>query len=98
MTTTKEIAGQLVTMCREGKVEEVKLLLFTEETVSIEPAEGILPKETRGLAAIQKKAELFVSMVDTFYTNTITDPIVAGDYFSIGWETDLKMKGEQRKT
>ena len=96
--TTKEVADQLVKMCRDGKVEEAKQELFTEDTVSIEPAEGILPKETKGLKAIQKKAELFISMVEQFYSNTITDPVVAGNYFSVGWETDLQMKGQERKT
>ena len=98
MITTKEVAEILVKMCREGKVEEAKQELFTEDTVSIEPAEGFLPKETKGLKAIQQKAELFISMVEQFYGSTITDPIVAGDYFTIGWETDIQMKGQKRKT
>lgn len=97
MITTKQVANQLVAMCRTGKVEEAKVEFFTEETMSIEPAEGLLPKETKGLQAIRQKAELFISMVDEFYGITITEPVIAGDYFSIGWETDIKMKGEDRK-
>jgi hypothetical protein len=96
--TTKDVADQLVKMCRDGKVEETKQELFTEDTLSIEPAEGILPKETKGLKAIQKKAELFVSMVEQFYCSTITEPVVAGDYFIVGWDTDIQMKGQERKT
>ena len=46
--TTKEVADKLVKMCREGKVEQVKQELFTEDTSSIERTEGILPKETKG--------------------------------------------------
>ncbi len=96
--TTKQVADKLVQMCRDGKVEEAKLELFTEDTVSLEPVEGLLPKETKGLKAIQKKAELFVSMVEEFYGSTITEPFVAGDYFSVGWVSDLQMKGQQRQT
>ncbi len=96
--TTKEVAEKLVKMCREGKVEEVKQELFTEDTLSIEPTEGILPKETRGLKAIQEKAKLFISMVEQFYDSTISDPIVAGDYFSVASHTDIQMKGAERKT
>ena len=96
--TTKEVANKLVAMCRDGKVEEAKLELFTEDTLSIEPKEGLLPKETKGLKAIQQKAELFISLVDQFYGSTITDPVIAGDYFSVGWVTDIQMKGEERKT
>lgn len=96
--TTKDIAEQLVKMCRDGKVEEAKLELFTEDTLSIEPIEGILPKETRGLTAIQKKAEFFIQMVEHFYGSIVTDPVIAGDYFSVGWATDIKMKDQERKT
>jgi len=96
--TTQEIANRLVTMCRNGKTEEAKEELFANDIVSIEPREGILAKETKGMDAIRKKAELFVSMVEGFYGDTLSDPIVAGDYFSISWTSDLKMKGEPRQT
>ncbi|HEY2726959.1 MAG TPA: SnoaL-like domain-containing protein [Parafilimonas sp.] len=96
--TTKEIAIRLVEMCREGKVEEAKEELFAENIISIEPREGLLPKQVKGMDAIRKKAELFISMVENFYGSTISDPLVAGDYFSVSWESDLQMKGETRKT
>ena len=96
--TTQEIANRLVAMCRKGQTEEAKEELFAPGIISIEPQEGILPKETKGMDAIRKKAELFVSMVEDFYGDTISDPIVAGDYFSISWTSDLQMKGESRQT
>jgi hypothetical protein len=96
--TTKEIAETLVEMCRSGKIEEAKEALFAPDIISIEPREGLLPKETKGMEAIRKKAELFISHVDNFYGNEISDPVIAGDYFSIAWHTDIQMKGEERKT
>ncbi len=96
--TTKEIADRLVDLCRNGKIEEAKEELFAPDVISIEPYEGILPKETKGMEAIRRKAELFVSMVDNFYGDTISDPVVAGDYFAVSWISDLQMKGEPRKT
>jgi hypothetical protein len=96
--TTKEIANRLVDMCRNGKIEEAKEELFASDVISLEPHEGLLPKETRGMNAIRKKAELFISKVENFYGNIISDPLVAGDYFSVAWETDIQMKGESRKT
>ena len=95
---TQEIAEQLVTMCREGKVEEAKAALFADNIISIEPYEGILPKESKGMDAIKKKAELFISMAENFYGDIISDPVIAGDYFSISWQSDIQMKGEARKT
>lgn len=96
--TTTEIANRLVDMCRNGKVEEAKEELFAEHIISIEPEEGLLPKETKGMPAIRKKAELFISMVEDFYGSRISDPVIAGNYFSVAWDTDLKMKGDIRKT
>jgi len=96
--TTKEIASLLVEMCRNGQVEEAKEKLFAEDITSTEPVEGFLPKQVKGMEAIRKKAELFISMVDNFYGSTLSDPIIAGDYFSVSWETDIQMKGEARKT
>ena len=95
--TTQEIANRLVHLCREGNVEEAKEELFSAGIISIEPREGLLPKETRGMDAIRKKAELFVAHVDNFFGSSISDPIVAGNFFSILWITDLQMKGEARK-
>lgn len=95
---TTEIAGRLVEMCREGKIEEVKEFLFSDNVISIEPREGLLPKVTKGMDAIRKKAQLFIEAVEDLYGQTISEPVVAGNYFSVAWHTDLKMKGEPRKT
>ena len=96
--TTKEIANRLVEMCRNGQVEEAKEELFSKDIISLEPREGLLPKEIKGMDAVRKKAELFVSHVENFYGSIISDPIIAGDYFSVAWESDLQMKDEVRKT
>jgi hypothetical protein len=95
---TAAIAQHLVEMCRNGKVEEAKEELFAPDIMSIEPVEGALPKEVQGMEAIRKKADLFVSMVEHFYGNIISDPVVAGDYFSLSWQSDLQMKGGVRQT
>ena len=69
-----------------------------KKLLALRPVEGILPKETKGMEAIKKKAELFISMVEEFYGSSITDPVVAGDYFSVAWDTDIQMKGQARAT
>ena len=96
--TTQDVAARLIVLCRNGKIEEAKEELFAPDIISIEPYEGLLPKETKGMDAIRKKAQLFVSHVDDFFSSTISEPVIAGDYFSVAWETDLQMKGETRKT
>ena len=95
---TTEIANRLVTMCRDGKIEEAKEELFAADIISIEPHEGLLPKETKGMQAIRDKAQLFISHVENFFGQKISEPIIAGDFFAVSWDTDLQMKGEERKT
>ena len=96
--TAAEIANKLVTMCRDGQVEEAKEALFADDIVSIEPTEGLLAKETKGMQAIREKAKFFEAHVEHFYSNIISDPVVAGDYFSLAWHSDLQMKGQPRST
>lgn len=96
--TTTEIANRLVSLCRDGKIEEVKEELFSKDIISIEPCEGLLPKESKGMQAIRDKAQLFISHVENFFGHQISDPIIAADFFALTWDTDLQMKGEERKT
>lgn len=97
MITTEQIAHRLVELCRNGKIEEAKQELFAAGIKSIEPVAGILPIEVEGMEAIKKKAELFISHVENFYGNIISEPLVAGAYFSVSWQSDLQMKGAERK-
>lgn len=94
--TTKEVADRLVELCREGKIEDTHNELFAEDAVSIEPDDSMGPKETKGLEGIKKKSEMFNSMLENFYGATISDPVVGGSCFSIGWDMDAQMKGRER--
>ncbi len=94
--TTKEVAKRLVEICRQGKIEDAQNELFSNDAVSIEPNESMGPKETKGLDAIKKKGEMFNSMLEEFHGATISDPVVGGNFFSISWDMDAKMKGRER--
>jgi ketosteroid isomerase-like protein len=97
--TTTEVANRLVEMCRSGQVEEAKTELFADDIVSIEPAATpYAAKETHGLKAIREKAEKFMTLVEDFYSMTVTEPIIAGNSFACVMTTDLKMKGQDRMT
>lgn len=94
--TTKEVADRLVELCRQGKIEDTHKELFAEDAVSIEANDSMGPRETKGMEAIKKKGEMFNSMLENLYGATISDPVVAGNYFSIGWDMDAQMKGRPR--
>lgn len=95
--TTTQIANRLVSLCREGKIEEAKEELFAANIKSIEPREGLLPKEIQGMEAIRDKAQLFISHVESFFGQSISEPVIASDFFAVSWNTDLQMKGEAGK-
>ena len=94
--TTAEIANRLVSMCRDGKIEETKEELFSPDIRSIEPREGLLPKEIKGMKAIRIKHNYLLRMLKIFM-DTPFQILVAGDYFAVSWNTDLQMRGEERK-
>src|SRR5664279_2651001 len=94
--TTKEVADRLVELCRQGKIEDTQKELYAEDAVSIEANDSMGPRETKGLEGIKKKGEMFNSMLENFYGSTISDPLVAGNCFSIGWNMDAQMKGQER--
>jgi limonene-1,2-epoxide hydrolase len=96
--TTTEVANALVALCRESKIDEVQATLFADNAVSIEADESMGPKEVEGLEAIKAKSIQFQAGVEAFHGATISEPIVADNYFSISWSMDVTMKGQERMT
>jgi hypothetical protein len=94
--TTQEVANRLVELCRAGKIHETVTELFAQNAVSIEANDSMGPKTVTGLPAITEKGKKFDSMVETFHGAKISDPVVAGNYFSISWWIDTTMKGRGR--
>jgi hypothetical protein len=94
--TTQEVASRLVELCRQGKMQDVLKELFAAKAVSIEPNDSMGPKVVSGLPGIIEKSKLFDSMVETFHDAKISDPLIAGDYFSLSWWVDATMKGRGR--
>jgi ketosteroid isomerase-like protein len=94
--TTQEVANRLVELCRQGKIHETLGELYADNAVSIEPDESMGPRQQNGLPAIIEKGKMFDSMLEEFHSSTISDPLVAGDHFSISWVLDATMKDRGR--
>ena len=90
--TTEEIAAKLVSLCRQGKYEEVYQDLYDPNIESIEP-NGSTWSSVKGMDALKKKGEEWNKMVKEFHGGEISDPIVAGDYFSCTMKTSLTLNG-----
>jgi hypothetical protein len=97
---TETIAKRLIELCRKGQFEEAQHELYAGDAVSSEP-EGLPPGmggTTKGLPAILEKGRQFFAGVEAMHGNTIGEPTVVGNWFSLPWILDATMKGRGRVT
>ena len=93
--TTKQVATRLVDLCRQGKIMDAQKELYGESIVSIEPEKGGM-KSAKGLKAVTEKGIEFASQIEQHHGGNISDAIVFGNHFSIGWTMDVTLKGKGR--
>jgi hypothetical protein len=93
--TIHDIANRLVALCREGKIIEVQQELYSADIESIEPENAML-QYAKGTDAVVKKGIAFSETIEAVHGGSISEPLVAGNYFSIVWASDLTFKGGQR--
>ena len=98
--STEAIAKRLVAMCRHGQFAEAQHELYAKDAVSIEP-EGAPPGpmgNAQGLEAILKKGREFSAMIEQLHSNVVSEPLVAGHWFSVTMTLDATFKGRGRMT
>ena len=95
--TTLEVANKLVEMCRAGQIMEAIEELYADNAVSSEPA-GAPMAHAEGKANLIAKGQHFASMIEEHHGMEITGPIVANEFFTIGWNMEVTMKGMGRQT
>jgi len=94
--TTAEVAAKFNGLAKEGKWEQIQEELFADNAVSVEPPNSPGLKSVEGLAAIKEKGKMFNEMVEQVHGGFSTDPVVAGNHFSVGMGMDVTMKGQGR--
>jgi len=90
--TTQEVANRLVELCRTGQHEQAVRELYAPDIVSVEP-EGMPDRIANGLEAIAAKSAKFESMIEKFNSSSVSDPIVAENFFSCAMYMNVNMKG-----
>lgn len=90
-----QIADRLVELCRKGQFEEARTELYAQDAVSLEP-EGAPEEVTEGLEALQAKGRQFMSSIEEFHSVDISEPLVAGNFFTVSMVLDTTMKGHGR--
>jgi hypothetical protein len=85
--TIQEIADGLVALCRENKFQQAQETFYADDAASIEPEQGPNPTVT-GLTAIIQKGNYF-QQAFTFHHNEVSEPLVAGNYFTLRLTSDV---------
>lgn len=89
--TTTEVANRLVSLCREGKTQQAVEELYGDNIVSLEPEGSQMPK-AEGIDAIKAKGAQFAETVSEWHGSNTSDPIVAGDFFTVQMDMDVTFK------
>ena len=93
--TTQEIANRLVALCRTGSYEQAFTELYSDDAVSIEP-EHTGRQPTKGLDAMKEKLRGFQSALEEVHDGYVTEPVIAGNFISVGMGMDITLKGAGR--
>lgn len=90
--TTMEIAQKLVSLCQQGKNNEVLDTLFAADAVSVEAgATPGMQREAKGLAAIKAKGEWWMANHE-IHSAAVTGPWPHDDRFIVGFQYDVTNK------
>lgn len=93
--TTKEVANRFYELAQMGKYDQIVDELYSDATVSIEPAGSFLTN-VQGIAAIREKAAQFQEQTEEMHSGWCGEPVVGGNYFSCAMGMDITMKGMPR--
>lgn len=95
--TTLEIATRLVELCRLGEYETAQKELYADDATSTEFSPQTQQLETAvGLEAIIAKGAHFRELIEEVHSSAVSQPVVAGDYFSVAALLDVTLKGMGR--
>ena len=96
--TTQEVAARFNELAQTGQWDKIQGELYAENAVSIEPAHAAAMGmgNAEGIEAIKKKGEAFGAMVEEMHGGYSTEPVVAGNFFTLAMGMDVTMKGAGR--
>jgi ketosteroid isomerase-like protein len=90
------VAARFHELAQQEKWFEIQDELFAENVRSIEPPTSQGLPNAEGKAAVRKKGEALVSQVEAVHASSTTEPVVAGNFFAVGRELDMTVRGAGR--
>jgi hypothetical protein len=98
--TTQEVAGRYYELACQNKWSEIHESLHDENILSREPEHGVPPGieiVTVGKSAVKAKAGAHRAMIEAIHSRYTSEPIVAGNFFSVVLRRDVTYKGKPRE-
>jgi hypothetical protein len=97
--TTQELAARYHELASERKFIEIQDKFYGEQVVCQEPEKAAsmgMPVFTNGLEAVKAKGIARRAMMETLHSYTCSEPIVAGEFFSVVLKQEVTFKGKPR--
>jgi hypothetical protein len=99
--TTQEIAGSYRELASQRKFIEIQDNLYHEDVVCQEPEKAAsmgMAVFTNGREAVKAKGIARRATIETIHSYTCSEPIVAGEFFSVVLKQEATFKGNPRIT
>jgi hypothetical protein len=87
--TTQEVANRYNKLAQAEKWFEIQDEFFAENVKSIDPPDSPYFGYAEGKAAVRKKGEDFTKGISGVHHLFTSEPLVAGNFFSVGREVDV---------
>lgn len=93
---TSEVAEKLIAKCKQGVFLEAIDELYADHVVSREMP-GMPNEVSKGIKEVHQKSEDWMSNVQEFHSMDISEPLIAGNHFSLRMSFDVTFKDRGRQ-
>ena len=94
--TTQEVANRYMELEKQGKYDQIQDELYSADCESIEPPHAQGLKSVKGIEAIKEKGRQFGEAIEEMHGGYCSEPVVAGNHFSVAMGMDVTFKGQPR--
>jgi hypothetical protein len=91
--TTQEVAARFNELAQQEKWFDIQEEFFADSVKSIDPVNSPYMGYAEGKAAVRKKGEDFIKKIEAFHGAYTTQPVVGGNYFSVGRGMEITVQG-----
>ncbi len=93
--STQEVANRFYELAQQGQYDLIQSELFSDTAISIEPEDSDF-ESVQGLVKIQEKAKTWQQKVEQMHDGFCSQPLVAGNYFTVAMGMDVTVKEQGR--